>query len=182
MASQADQLSFVEDAAAKFATWNTVYWALSVLLTWQIIWHLQQIFRSDLRGIPGPVIARLTAYWRPWALLGGQAPEVYYDLHRKYGPLVRTAPGVVSISDPAAISKIYGIGSKFHKVSNGPSYETLTTSHHLALRIIEVNTRRPCSTACLTSPTKTPPCQACFPFALRPSIKPCGGQSRRSSP
>lgn len=135
MTSQAVKHSLVEETAAKLATWSTVYWALSALLIWQIIRQLQQIFRSDLRGIPGPTLARITAYWRPWALLGGQAPEVYYDLHRKYGPLVRTAPGVVSISDPAAVPKIYGIGSKFHKVSSDSYYE-ISVSSPIALPVV----------------------------------------------
>jgi hypothetical protein len=120
MDTQVEKISLVEDALTKLTSWTFAYWALSAILAWQVIQHLGQAFRSDLRGIPGPLIARFTAYWRPWVLLGGQAPEVYYDLHRKYGPLVRTAPGVVSISDPAAVPKIYGIGSKFHKVRPWP--------------------------------------------------------------
>jgi hypothetical protein len=96
--------------------WTSAYLILSAILAWQVLRHCQQVFRSDLRSIPGPTVARLTKYWRPWVLLGGQAPEIYYELHRKYGPLVRTAPGVVSVSDPTAVPKIYGIGSKFHKV------------------------------------------------------------------
>ena len=46
----------------------------------------------------------------------GDAQEVYYNLHQKYGPIVRTAPGVVSISDPRTVPTIYGIGTKFYKV------------------------------------------------------------------
>ncbi|KAH8883489.1 cytochrome P450 [Thozetella sp. PMI_491] len=41
--------------------------------------------------------------------------EVYYNLHREYGAIVRTAPNVVSIADPHAIPAIYGIGTKFYK-------------------------------------------------------------------
>ena len=49
----------------------------------------------------------------------GDAPEVYYNLHQQYGPIVRTAPGVVSIADPRTVPTIYGIGTKFYKVIKG---------------------------------------------------------------
>lgn len=174
MASQSEKLSLVEGSLAKLASWTSLYWILSTILIYQIIRHLQQIFRSDLRNIPGPTIARLTSYWRPWVLLGGQCPEVYYDLHRKYGPLVRTAPNVVSISDPSAIPKIYGIGSKFHKVRH-PLILLKSASH--------ANKHgSPSSTLSSTSPTKTPSCQACSPSAPRHSTKPSAGQSPKSSP
>lgn len=38
-------------------------------------------------------------------------------LHEKHGPVVRTGPTTISISDPSYIPKIYGIGQGFHKVS-----------------------------------------------------------------
>lgn len=31
------------------------------------------------------------------------------NLHEQYGPLVRTGPNEVSVADPAAIKKIYGM-------------------------------------------------------------------------
>ncbi|MCJ1225072.1 hypothetical protein MMC12_001721 [Toensbergia leucococca] len=39
------------------------------------------------------------------------------DLHQRYGKLVRTGPNEVSVSDLAAIKKIYGPGTKFRKSS-----------------------------------------------------------------
>ena len=36
-------------------------------------------------------------------------------LHNKFGPLVRTGPSEVSVSDLAAIKSIYGAGTKFRK-------------------------------------------------------------------
>ena len=98
-------------------TWTALYLALSCVVAWRLLQHLRLVFRSDLSKIPGPTWARLTAFWRPWVLLNGTCPDVYQELHDIYGPLVRTAPGVVSISDPAAISTIYGIGSKYCKVN-----------------------------------------------------------------
>ena len=97
--------------------WTLVTVSLMFFAAWQAIKYCQTVFRSDLRKIPGPKIAQFSAFWRPWVLFGGNAPNVYRGLHEKYGPLERTAPNVVSVSDPNAISTIYGIGSKFYKVS-----------------------------------------------------------------
>ncbi|GKT51986.1 cytochrome P450 monooxygenase [Colletotrichum spaethianum] len=62
-----------------------------------------------------PWLARLTSFWRISLVLKGKAHDRYRKLHQKYGPIVRTAPNVVDISDPSAISIIYGINSKFLK-------------------------------------------------------------------
>lgn len=74
-------------------------------------------FRAGLRQVPGPVLAKITPFWRVWWLWGGNAHEGYRKLHEKYGRIVRTAPDAVEISDPAVIPSIYGINSKFVKVS-----------------------------------------------------------------
>ncbi|KAH9205669.1 putative P450 monooxygenase [Leptodontidium sp. 2 PMI_412] len=51
------------------------------------------------------------------------APAVYLDLHEKYGPIVRTGPNTVSLSDPLVIPTIYGISSSFLK---SDFYNTMT--------------------------------------------------------
>lgn len=40
-------------------------------------------------------------------------------LHHKYGSAVRIGPNIVSISDPDAIDKIYGVKADFLKVGIG---------------------------------------------------------------
>lgn len=72
--------------------------------------------KPGLRSIPGPFIARFSCLYRPWKISKGDAPDFYRRLHEKYGPIVRTGPNTVDISDPKALSTIYGISSKFLKV------------------------------------------------------------------
>ncbi|GME52388.1 Cytochrome P450 [Neofusicoccum parvum] len=48
-------------------------------------------------------------YWR------GDFHKTNIELHRKYGPIVRIAPGEYSLSDPAAVKPIYGHGTAFIK-------------------------------------------------------------------
>lgn len=95
-----------------------LYLVTSIFLGWSLLQYLRQVFRPDLKNIPGPRWAKFTVFWRPWVLRHGKAPDVYHELHQKYGPLVRTAPSVVSISDPKAITTIYGIGTKYYKASS----------------------------------------------------------------
>lgn len=81
-----------------------------------IIKSIITALRPGLRAIPGPFIARISSLYRPWKISKGDAPDFYRRLHETYGPIVRTGPNTVDISDPKAISTIYGINSKFLKV------------------------------------------------------------------
>lgn len=71
---------------------------------------------SPYARLPGPLIARYSNLWRIRTVLSGQAPYNFQKLHEQYGPLVRTGPTHVSVSDPSLIPVIYGISSKFTKV------------------------------------------------------------------
>ncbi|KAE8423593.1 cytochrome P450 [Aspergillus pseudocaelatus] len=89
-------------------------------LLWFIYHVIQSIltaFKPGLRSIPGPTLARFSSLYRPWKLAGGDAPNFYRELHKRYGKTVRTGPNTVDISDPAAVSVVYGINSKFLKSS-----------------------------------------------------------------
>jgi cytochrome P450 len=70
---------------------------------------------DPLRSIPGPFLARFSRLWMVYHARRGDMHTTMIALHKKYGKLVRTAPGEVSISDPAALKTIYGAGSKFRK-------------------------------------------------------------------
>jgi hypothetical protein len=50
------------------------------------------------------------------SFLKGDNHLLYCSLHSKYGDIVRVGPNKLSISDPAMIPIIYGIGSGFRKV------------------------------------------------------------------
>ena len=88
-----------------------------VVLNW-VISCPRLVYRSDLSPLPGPKWAEITGFYRVSRLFTGQAPAVYVELHKKYGPIVRTGPNMVSLSDPSAVPVIYGITSGFLKVSS----------------------------------------------------------------
>lgn len=85
--------------------------ALAILIS-----SLASAFKPGLRSIPGPLFARFSPFYRLVKLSKGDAPVFYRRLHETYGPIVRTGPNTIDISDPKAVPIIYGINSKFLKV------------------------------------------------------------------
>ena len=71
---------------------------------------------NPLRKIPGPFLSRISGLYKLSLVATGRAPQSYRQAHEHYGKIVRVAPNHVSISDPAEIPTIYGLGSKFLKV------------------------------------------------------------------
>jgi hypothetical protein len=100
---------------------------LGSVLSW-LVKVLVRAFRQDLRLLPGPVSARFSRLYRLSMVAKGHGPEEYRKLHQIYGPIVRIGPNHVSVSDPAAIPVIYGVGSKFMKVST--VYDPMLRRHN----------------------------------------------------
>lgn len=48
-----------------------------------------QSFRSPLRTVPGPTLARLTDGWYFWKVWKGSFQDVNLDLHKEYGISIR---------------------------------------------------------------------------------------------
>ncbi|TVY38707.1 Pisatin demethylase [Lachnellula subtilissima] len=74
-----------------------------------------QFILDPLRDIPGPLLARFTRFWYFFAIYKGSFEKTNIALHRKYGPIVRIAPGEYSIDDCEAARTIYGYGNAFVK-------------------------------------------------------------------
>lgn len=110
------------DAATKLTAfkeggvWSSCVVLVCLMLLFFLLDSLRIAFRPGLRSLPGPIWARFTQLYRVCRLWTGQCPAVYLELHETYGPVVRTGPNTVSISDPEAIPSIYGISSNFLKV------------------------------------------------------------------
>jgi hypothetical protein len=97
---------------------NSVSWQplVSAVIFIVLIYHIANRYRFGLAHIPGPWLASVTDLWRLVTVTKGSSHEVDLELHRRYGPLVRLAPNLISVADPAEIPTIYGISSKFYKV------------------------------------------------------------------
>jgi hypothetical protein len=76
-----------------------------------IAFAIRRVFFSPLSKIPGPKLAALTSLYYTFHEIRGYRHFFIDRLHRRYGPIVRIGPSCVSISDPAAVKEIYGVGS-----------------------------------------------------------------------
>jgi hypothetical protein len=64
-----------------------------------------------LHHIPGPLLAKSTQLSQFYSLYRGRPRIDQFELHKKYGPIVRIAPNEVSIADTAALAPIFGARS-----------------------------------------------------------------------
>ena len=91
-----------------------------VLLTVPLLalFLFRSVKNNPLSSLPGPLLARITRWYRVYVVWRGQAPVLMAELHSTYGSIVRVGPQHVMISDPAAVDIIHGFGSGFVKVSD----------------------------------------------------------------
>lgn len=73
-------------------------------------------YYNGLSHIPGPRSAKFSNFWKIHAAWKGEMPKCNIALHRKYGPLVRMGPNMISVDDPAALSVIYSFKPIWKKV------------------------------------------------------------------
>ena len=73
-------------------------------------------WRDDLASIPGPFWVKFSDLWRFWIVYQGKSEKTLFELHQKYGKVVRIGPDCVDVSDPEAIEPILGIGNRLQKV------------------------------------------------------------------
>ena len=76
--------------------------------------------RNPLRKYPGPFLSKFSPLPLAFQCRMARHSEWVKEQHRKYGRTVRIAPNYISISDPKAVSEIYGHRAGFLK---GPFYE-----------------------------------------------------------
>lgn len=82
---------------------------LAILLTTYIL----PLVRSPLKNYPGPLLAKLTDWYRVYHAL--DAHTLQLRLHQKYGPVVRYGPNCLSLSDPKLVKTIYSSRGNFLK-------------------------------------------------------------------
>lgn len=86
---------------------------LYIILAATFIWITLSYL--SLRHIPGPFFAAFTNLPRLLWVYNNDAGDKHTALHRKYGPLVRFGPNMVSVSSPSEISTIYDMHGRFPK-------------------------------------------------------------------
>jgi hypothetical protein len=71
---------------------------------------LRRVLTSPLNKIPGPWYAKFTSLVLKWHEFRANRTRYVHDLHLKYGPAVRIAPGEVVFASAAAVKEIYCSG------------------------------------------------------------------------
>lgn len=71
---------------------------------------------TGLAHIPGPFSGSISNFWKISAAWHEEFPQRNIAAHRKYGPLVRVGPNMISVDDPAALNIIYGFKPIYLKV------------------------------------------------------------------
>jgi hypothetical protein len=73
------------------------------------------ILRNE--GVPGPRVYILTKWRLAYDDWKGIRTKTIYQLHQKYGPVVRIGPNELSFNSLSALKTIYGAGSGFERTS-----------------------------------------------------------------
>ncbi|AEO60779.1 hypothetical protein MYCTH_2120753 [Thermothelomyces thermophilus ATCC 42464] len=80
-----------------------------------VIRALYKRYASPLRKYPGPFLASFSRLWKVLSTASGHTHLDHIALHRRYGPVVRIAPGEVSVSSPEAARTLLSAGRRFFK-------------------------------------------------------------------
>lgn len=77
-----------------------------------------RVFYSYTRlwPIPGPAYACVSGLWRGYAQRSPDYSRRLRKMHERYGRVVRIGPNTVSVSDPVAITRMYGRSMDEEKV------------------------------------------------------------------
>jgi hypothetical protein len=80
-----------------------------------VFWYISSAAISwyRLRKFPGPVLASFSYLWLGNVANSARQCYVYRDLCKKYGPLVRVGPNVLTTDDPETIRKISAARSPY---------------------------------------------------------------------
>ncbi|KAI1814977.1 cytochrome P450 [Poronia punctata] len=100
--------------------WNAALAASKILVASYFIGLFTSIvvyrrYFHRLRNFPGPALAGVTKFWHVSKVFGGDNHLVLEDLHKKYGPIIRTGPEELTIVDPSIPAIIDGPKSQFTK-------------------------------------------------------------------
>ena len=102
------------------------YVLMLISILFLLSYVVYQRFLSPLSRIPGPFLASLTNWWLVYQTKTERYHRISVNLHKKYGPIVRTAPNQVSVSTPQAVRQVYPVSttawlkSDWYRVWRGP--------------------------------------------------------------
>ncbi|TPX17857.1 uncharacterized protein E0L32_002958 [Thyridium curvatum] len=94
---------------------STVAAVVIVATAYGLCLVVYRLFLHPLAGYPGPLLGKITAWRDVYHAYQEDKHLDLYDLHEKYGSVVRYGPNTLSFNDPAALKAIYGHKSNVRK-------------------------------------------------------------------
>jgi hypothetical protein len=91
-------------------------WILEIILFFLNILRIR--YARGLNRFNGTFLASFTDLWKGWYAFNSSQEQIYVDIHRKYGDIVRIGPNTLSFADPHAIHDIYGPKGSPQKVQS----------------------------------------------------------------
>src|SRR5947209_6472762 len=83
------------------------------------------IWLHPLSKFPGPKLYAASGMPSVIESLRGRYPQTVQKLHKKYGPIVRTAPNELSFIDAQAWKDIYGLRQDHQNFQKDPEFYTV---------------------------------------------------------
>lgn len=108
-------------------------WAEGLVILLPAVIVLRCIYRlyfHSLSKTPGPKLAACTSLWLAYHTYVGDESSIIFDLHKKYGPLLRIAPNDVDFDDGDAVEPIYVAQGGFPKT---PQYSKFDIDGHTTI-------------------------------------------------
>ena len=95
------------------------YWSLAAILASLGFCHYYILpyftAHNDLRGIPGPWLAKFSNTWLAFGARCGKKFAWVHWAHEMYGPIVRVGYNHISIAEPEGLHAVYAHGNGFLK-------------------------------------------------------------------
>lgn len=82
--------------------------AVPLYVLYLVAYAIYNRYFHRLKDFPGPFWASITPLWYFKRVRYGQAQDVHWGLHEKYGDFVRIAPNLIAVGNANAIDTIYG--------------------------------------------------------------------------
>ncbi|KAK3349016.1 cytochrome P450 [Lasiosphaeria hispida] len=95
-------------ALSSLSLGNALLLPFAVVFIYATSYAFYNLFLHPLRRYPGPLLMRATRMGYHWRAMRGTLPFDMLPLHKRYGPVVRIAPGELAFADPAAWKDIMG--------------------------------------------------------------------------
>ncbi|PCG89352.1 Cytochrome P450 [Penicillium occitanis (nom. inval.)] len=106
----------------------TVYTIPVAAIVFALVYFVSQcVYRlalSPLRHFPGPFWAKVTDLWHAKLIKTGKEFSALYELHNRYGPVVRIGSSRLSVTDLTALRIIYKVGAPFPKTDYYAPFQT----------------------------------------------------------